>query len=98
MNAQVTTLMGTFTKGGERLGWGGTGEGPLTQRGELVGKASLEEALEGWALAGCQELARQTPGGTLRELSRDSHVGLGEQLVTLKSWHRDQTAGRHRCP
>lgn len=72
--------------------------GSLTQRGELIGKASSEEAPEGWALADSQELAGQTPGGTHGGLSRDSHVGLGEHLVTLNSWHRDQTAGRCRCP
>lgn len=40
MIAQVTNLMGMFPKGGACLGWGGAGKGPLTQRRELVGKAS----------------------------------------------------------
>lgn len=42
--------MGTFTKGGAFLGWRDTGKGPCSQKEELVGKASLEEALEHWAL------------------------------------------------
>lgn len=34
-------------------------KGTPTQNGELVGKASLEEALESWALTDEQEFARQ---------------------------------------
>lgn len=86
-----------FTKGGACLGWRCTGKRPLTQKGEFVGKASLEEALESWALTDEKEFTRQTLGGTFRELSCDSHMGLGKHLMTLKSWYKSQTAGWPRC-
>lgn len=40
-------------------GLGKHGKGTPTQNGEFVGKASLEEALESWALTDEQEFARQ---------------------------------------
>lgn len=63
-------------------GQGVTREASVFPKGKLAGKASLKEALKCWALTDDQEFCRQTLRGIFRELSCDSHTGLGEYLVT----------------